>query len=256
MVKFDAELAALAQQSTALVDSIAQGGSFIKTQGGQLQYGGAVIPGNKMNVVVIDHILHNGDYDGAYDPSNPQPPACYAFGRTEAEMQPHEKSTDVRCQQCKGCPQNEFGSADTGRGKHCKNMVRLAVLAQSDLDDVANAEEAYMHVPPTSIKNWAGYVRQLGEVMKKPPLAVITEISLTPDPKSQFKVNFQLVEEVTDSEVLGQLIEKYKVVSKKIDFPYQEKQEAPAVPARGGRGRQQAAPAARGKAAPAARRKF
>lgn len=232
MVKWDAELAKLAAGATE-TEAHVGGGSFIGTASGVLKFKGAEVPGNKMNVVVLDHIIENAFYPGNYDSNNPQPPVCFAFGRVEEGMAPHPDSAEPQHETCAGCPQNEYGTANTGKGKACKNIRRLALISQGDLDeDIAAAEVAYLKVPVTSVKAWAGFVRQGAEVLKRPPLGFVTEIGLVPDPKSQFKMNFRLIEPIADAETMGAIIEKNKLVAKEIDFPYSAPAEAVAPPPR------------------------
>lgn len=265
IVKWDEALAARAQMAKKAEESVSTG-SFISLKSGVMSYNGNPVPGNKLDVVVVDAILENHYFEGAYDPNTPQSPVCYAFGRDEDDMAPHEKVEEPFSDKCKGCPNNEWGSADTGRGKACKNVRRLAIIPADALDDGAQGIEdaaiAYLKVPVTSVKSWAGYVNQLAAT-NKPPLAFVTEISVTPDAGSQFKVNFKAKESIEDGELIGALLAKADVVEQTIAFPYQPVEEAPAKPARNARAK--AAPAkapARGAkqaAAPAkapARRKF
>jgi len=252
MTKWDAKLAEMAAKAAA--NEVTSGGNVIGTQGGRLRYKGADIPENKMRVVIIDKIFANLYYEGVFDPSSPASPACYAYGREEEGMAPHDDSPNKQGEDCASCSQNEWGSADRGKGKACKNTRRLAVLAESDLgEDILQAEEAYVHVPVTSVKAWAGYVRQLESTLHRPPLAVVTEIALVPDDDVQFRMTFKTVEQIDDGDVLEALTQKAEAVSKVIEFPYV--QITPAEkPARGNR--RSAPPPARGRqAAPAAKKK-
>jgi hypothetical protein len=233
LVKWDEELAKRAQAATAAADEIGSGGNIIGTAGGQLKFRGAPVPGNKMNVVILVNKLHNMYYEGAFDPANPASPVCYAFGDTKDEMRPHEKSPKPQHATCKGCPQNEFGTADRGKGKACKNSERLGLITEGDLQDVVGAEAAFIHIPVTSMKGFAAYIRQVADTLKRPPLGVVTELALVPDPKNQFAMTFRLVEPIDDPEVLGAIIEKEAAVSKELPFPYVQIEAAPAVPARG-----------------------
>lgn len=228
--KYDAELAALAQSSAVAEESALGGGAFISTKGGRLSFGGAQVPGDKMNVIIIASVLENVFYNEAYDPESPSSPVCYAFGDDEKLLAPHEKATEPQHEKCKGCPQNEWGSADRGKGKACANVRRLACIPEAALDDVEGAEVAYLKVAVMSVKNWAGYVNQLATTLKRPPFAVVTELSLVPDPKSQFRIQFKLVREITDGATIGELIAKNKVERERITFPYQEveREEKPA----------------------------
>ena len=227
--KWDSDLAALGAEAAATEASASSAGTFIGTKGGRLSYKGGDVPDNKMNVVVIDHILENAYYSGKYDPSNPAPPACFAFGRDAKSMKPHELSGDPQCETCDACPMNKFGTADTGRGKACKNIRRLALLTEDGLEDVATAEVAYLKTPVTSGKSWSGYVKQLWDVFKSPTLKFVTEIKSVPK-DTTFELLFKNVSEVTDGPTIGALIAKHATVKEDIEFPYQPAEEAPEPP--------------------------
>jgi len=232
VVAWDEKLAARAAQTKKQEASVATG-SFIGMKGGILSYMGNAVPDNKLNLVIIDAIMENHLYEGVYNPNTPQSPVCYAFGRDEDEMVPHEKVEAPQADACTGCPNNEWGSADTGKGKACKNVRRLAVITEDALDGGAEAIEeaaiAYMKIPVTSVKAWAGYVNQLAAT-NKPPLAFVTEVSVVPDAVSQFKVQFKVLEEIDDGELIEALLAKADIVEQQIAFPYQAV-EAPAAPA-------------------------
>lgn len=251
VAKWDEELASLAQRAKGLEDSVS-GGNFISTKGGRLQYQGAEIPGNTMNVIIVEHILENHMYEGRFDPDTPQSPICFAFGEDEDEMSPHEKAESPQHETCKGCPFNEFGTADTGKGKACKNIRRLALIPEDGMEDIEAAELAMIKVPVTSVKGWAGYVRQLADSMGRPPLGVITELSLVPDPKSQFKMQFKCVEKIEDGDVIQALIAKREQANTDLRIPYAPAPEEEVPPARGRGGlkgqkpKPQPKPAARG----------
>lgn len=250
MVAWDEALAARANMAKKAEESVSTG-SFISMKGGQMVYNGNAVPGNALDAVVIDSVLENQFFDGVYDPNTPQTPSCYAFGRDEDDMRPHEKVAEPFAETCAECPNNEFGSADTGRGKACKNVRRLALISADALDGgeqgIEDATVAYLKVPVTSVKGWAGYVNTLAAT-NKPPLAFVTEVAVVPDAGTQFKVNFKAKESIEDGELIGALLAKADVVEQGIMFPYQPVEAAPAKPARQAR----AKPARAGRAAPAA----
>ncbi len=230
LVKWDEELAKQAQIATQTEAGVG-GGSFLGTAQGILKYQGAEVPNNELNVVVVDHILENALYEGAYDPDNPQPPVCFAFGRTEEEMAPHPDSAKPQGDaegKCAGCQWNVWGSADVGRGKACKNIRRLELITEGDLEDIPGAEVAFLKLPVTSVKAWAGYVRQLATNYQRPPLGVVTTIKEIPDAKSQFKIVTSLAGVIEDGEVIGQLLEKQKANEEALFQPYAAAAEAPA----------------------------
>lgn len=221
LVAWEERLANEAQIAVKTEESVGGGGRFISTKGGRLTYEGAEIPGNKMNVVVVDHIIEYVYYGDRYDSENPQSPLAFAFGRDEDDMRWHDNSIpEYAGELCKDSDILEWGSADTGKGKAAKQMRRLAVIPEDQLDNIEEADVAYIKVPVTSVKGWAGYVRQIGGTLSRPPLGVITEISLVPDSKTQFKMQFKLVETIDDADTFEALFAKKDVVATEIDFPY------------------------------------
>lgn len=233
LAKWDDELAAYAQKAADAEQ--APSGNFISFQGGQLSVGGAAVEGNKADIIVFHSIYENKFYEGKYNPDKPQPPVCYAFADEEGELKPHEKCAKPQHETCKGCPHNEFGSAETGKGKACKNIRRLGLLPASIADTPEGVKEGEMFfasLPVTSCKLWAGYVKATAAIMKRPPFGVITHMAVVPDKKSQFKVTFSDPRPLPD-ELMPAVMERRKEVMESIAAPYpephaDEEEEAPA----------------------------
>ena len=247
MVSWSEELAKRAQSAAAIEENVGSGGTFISLKGGRMTFNGAEVPGNKMNVVVLDHILEYTYYADGYDSDNPQPPDAYALGRDENTLRWHENSIpEYAGELCKDSDINQWGSAEKGKGKACKNQRRLALLPEDEAGDAETIEEAtpaFLRIPVTSVKGWAGYVRQLEKTLQRPPLGVITEISVVPDAKTQFKLQFKLVEAIEDGDVIEALFAKADATE--LDFPYAPREEEEEKPQRGKAGNRQQA---RGKA--------
>ena len=143
LVKWEEELAKQAEVAAGMEANVG-GGQFFSMQGGQLKFNDNPVPGNQMAVIILDHILENVFYDGDFDPNNPQPPTCFAFGRSDDDMAPHETVVaegQAQNETCNGCPFNQWGSADKGRGKACRNTRRLAMIPAGTLDGIAAAQE-------------------------------------------------------------------------------------------------------------------
>jgi len=222
LVRWDQELAKRALVARGLEDSVAVG-NFLSTKGGQLTYQGNPIEGNKLKCVVLAHILENKYYDSKFDPNTPSAPACYAFGTNDKDMAPHEKADSPQSKKCADCKHNEWGSSSRGRGKTCKNSRRLALLHADSLkkpEEIKSGTVVYLELPVTSVKGWAGYVQGLANVKKRPPSSVITEISVVPDPKSQFKVGFKLIEDISDNATLSPIMKRADEEAAKIGFAY------------------------------------
>lgn len=224
MTVWDKRLADLARAAKKTESAVGGGGNFISLRGGIMTYNGAAIPENKMRVIVLDAILENQWYAGTFDPDNFASPSCYAFGRDPEEMAPNPEYVESPVSAaCSGCQYNEWGSADVGRGKACKEVRRLALITEGDMDNLEDAEVAYLKVPVTSVKGWAGHVRQLDEVYHKPPLAFITEISVVKEQTNKlpgWHLDFHMANEIKEPEVFEVIWKKYEEVSKNIAFPY------------------------------------
>lgn len=238
LAKWDELLAQQADIAASVTGG--SGGSFISFQGGIIKIDGNPIPGNKLSCVVTGHIFENALYQGAYDPDNPQPPVCYAYGTKQDEMRPHEDSVEPQggpTGMCHDCPMNEWKSAGgSSKGKACKNMRRLGFIAGDEdslnATDIESAEVKYAKTPVTSAKEWDGYVQQMATTLRRPPFALVTEITTAPDPKTQFKLKIKLLAKIDNSEVFDALLEKHKITMEKIVFPYQAPSE-PVAPQRG-----------------------
>jgi len=238
---WEKELERYAARSSKVVEVSAGGGSWLTFQGGRLKFKGVEIQGNETDLIVLDEVLENLYYEGTFDPDSPASPVCFAFAREVGELAPHNASPDKQHDACKGCPQNEWGSAATGRGKACKNIVRLAMVPWGDgsLEQVQKAEIAFAKLPVTSVKNWSAYVNGLHAKSNRPPFAFITKLSVVPDTKSQFQVTFEAVEPVPQK-LLGSVLQRVKEAEGVIvpAVPYAPIEQSETVPARGGKGKQ------------------
>jgi hypothetical protein len=240
------------------------GGQFFSLQSSILSLNGTEIPNNEMAVVVVDNILENVYYEGAYDPDNPSPPLCFAFGREAAGMAPHatvfEHGTaqNAKCgkeRQPGCCPHNEFGTADRGKGKACRNTQRLAVIfageldgrgkftAEEDAEHFASTAVSYLKLPVTSTQGWANYVNQVAGVQKRPPHAVFTKIKVVLDKKTQHRVLFEYLGTAPD-ELWPILKQRNTEVKAVIEQPYNLDVEPVAEPVK--TAKKAAAPVRRG----------
>lgn len=233
IVKWDEELAKLAKDSTTKMELATA--KFISIRGGNLTFGGADVPDNELRCVILAYTLENQYYEGRFDPNTPQVPVCYSFGLDKDEMVPHDASSNKQNDNCATCPLNEYESDPKGgKGKACKNVIRLALIAESDLEDLTSAEIVYMKVPVTSVKNFLAYAKkQIGEVIKRPFWSVITQIKVEQDDDTAVKVHFTLAEKIEDSDLFTPLKDMYDANTESINFPYPEVSERTAKPAKG-----------------------
>ena len=215
---------------------------FISFKSGVLSYNDTPAPGNAIKCVIIGACFENDYYPGKYDPKKVKSPDCWAVGFDEESLIPgatdrgQEDLTDQQYGQCMGCWANEWESADEGKGKACKNTRRLAVVFPPDVG--LSSDILYAKLAVTSVKNWSKYVSQLAAVVKRPTWAVITEIKVVPDMKSQFQVLFSFVGLLEGVELEGaHKLYNSLIGEKRMLFGYpvnaEEPEEAPAPKAAG-----------------------
>lgn len=210
----------------------------ISLRAGQMNYEGTPVPGNTITVIVLAHAVEHAYYTRAFDPNNLVNPDCFALSVTGQNMVPHPLAASLQAETCATCPQFEWGSDPKGgRGKACKEGRRLVVMAAREdmtAEYVASTELGFMKVPVTSIKNWANYVNIVSSLYQRPPWAVATKISVVPDARTQFKVNFEPAG-VIDAAVLSALASRKEAAQAIALQPWEpvneeeEKKELPAT---------------------------
>jgi len=194
-------------------------GAFISTLGGRFSYDGQSLP-DTIKVVVVGSVRENNWYAKPFDSENPTGPACFAFSVPGTPMRPHETIKDPQAPVCGECPKNVFGSATVGRGKACKNIVKLSVIMADELDSDGPPQSAMLRVPVTSAKNWEEYVRELATSSSRPPYAVITDITIKPNAKSQFAITFKVGKLLSDQVLTRSLKEMGPAALATLTEPY------------------------------------
>lgn len=264
IVPWEKELADAAARSAAM-EASAAGGQFFSIRGGVLTWNDAPVKDNTIGAIIVDSILENVFYEGEFDIDVPQVPTCFAFGRDDKTMAPHQTVVDAGQSQagasglCAGCQWNEFGTADKGRGKACRNVRRVGLLAAGSFDSTGRfqlfehqeafetAAFGFLKIPVTSVKGYASYVKTIAETLKRPPWAVVTKIKVRPDPQTQVRVTFEPLLSVPN-ELLAIAKKRHEECAAVIEFPYPLELEERPVKAPVSR---KGAPPARGKTAPA-----
>lgn len=156
------------------------GWTFFKTRGGVFEFNEEEL-GKSMEVVILEAIRENVYYEGGYDPSNPLPPVCFAMNKKVEDLAPPEDLKSKQADKCSECSMNVFGTAEQGRGKACKNSVRLVVVPWvSNVEELSKIEGARLRVPVTSVKGFSAYTNKLTKGLHLPLLAAVTKISTKP----------------------------------------------------------------------------
>ena len=226
--KWDEDLAKFAQEASA---KEAGGGAFLSFKSGILAFMGNMIPGNKLNAVVLGDMHENCYYDQPYDADNPISPACFAFSEDGRNMAPHADSADPQHHECATCKWNQFGSADNKKGKKCRNIRRIAIVPADQVDDPA-CELAFAKIPPTSVVNFSNHTKRVADAAHRPLWAAVTAISCAPHLKKQVEVSFAYVESITDGEKLQNIKNRVDTIQTALQVPYtySAPEEAPPTP--------------------------
>ena len=242
LVKWDEQLAKDADIA-ANMEANAGGGQFFSLKSGVLSWQDAPMPDNQMAVIILDHIFETTYYETEYDADNPTGPTSFAFGRDEATLRWHETSLKFAGELCKDTEVCQWGTAEKGRGKAAKETRRLAMVPAGnfvngkfklidDPDHYVETAVGFMKLPVTSVKGFAGFVKQAAGALRRPPHGIITKVKVMPDPSNQFKVIFEPIQNVPD-ELMGAIMKRREEVRATIDFPYQVGELEDKKPARG-----------------------
>lgn len=209
----------------------------ISIQSGVMMYGGNPVPGNTVNVIVLAHVFENSWFPKPYSKAEQRNPDCYALAQHKEDLVPADNVPNPINPTCSGCAYLEWGSDPKGgKGKACKEVMRLAVMPVQNVTDpeaVANSEIAVLKIPVTSVKNWANYLQRLSALHGRPAWAVLTEIKVVTDPKTQFKMLFDSKADVTSDEILTALSKRIQMARNALLAPYDKpgevvEEEAPA----------------------------
>lgn len=231
-------------------------------KGGQMVFDGAPIKDNEVVVIIAGAVIEKAFYEGAYDPDQPEAPVCFAFDTDPDNLAPNpDDVADLQNDICATCKWNEFGSADRGKGKACKDVRRLALIPagtvakNGDLElnensgELEKAEFGFAKLPPTSLTPFAAFVRQVANTMKRPPHGVYALMKCVPDAKNQFTIQWEAVD-LVGGKALGAVMRRHDEAMKALVQPYtyptDEERAERGKKKKGGRGRSAPKPAARG----------
>lgn len=115
--------------------------------------------------VIVDHHPVNAFWAAKYAGAN-NPPDCSSM---DGKVGIDDTGSKIPCNSCQF---NQWGSAEDGRGKSCKNMHRLYILREGEMLPLL------LTLPPTSLKNLSDYValRVVSKGLRS--YGVVTKVSL------------------------------------------------------------------------------
>jgi hypothetical protein len=130
-----------------------------------------------MSAIILDWRFQRAYFPGIYNSSDPQPPVCSASDKVEGNLAPKDtvdsKQSDDGCEPCE---KNQWGTAQNGngRGKACKNTIMLAILPANPTEGMS---PWLLELPPTSLKPFLSYVKNIQNKGGMIPAQVTTDLS-------------------------------------------------------------------------------
>jgi len=212
--------AGLVAAAKKTVETEKTGGTYISLKGGRMSMNDELLAGDKLDAIVLATIHERTLYERPYDPDDDGPPDCFAQGVNLQDLSPHSNVPSPVSSMCKGCPKAEFGTARQGKGPACKTHRKLALISVAT-EDFSAPEIATMRIPPTSVKNFSRYAAKVAGSTGLPPWAVETEVSVKPDSRTQFQVNFDSIKPVVGDEKLSQLFSLIEEAENMLMRPYE-----------------------------------
>jgi hypothetical protein len=219
----------MAAEAKADAARFQQGVPRISFQGGVISIDKQKVKDNKLTVAIVEAVFGKAYYPGEFDPSTPQTPTCYAFHPTDqSAMSPHDAAPEKQAEKCLGCQWNRFGTADRGRGKRCKDEVRLmCTVGETDPESIAAGEFRMASIPPGSLKNWGNYLKKLRDSGTS-VRGVMTEISLEAF-QGAYKLDFKAVGKLEDASFFALKEKRESAVEEMMQpYPVLEVEAAPA----------------------------
>lgn len=209
------QLALLAESQLENEATIGNGPQMLSTRNGRLSLGGQPIAGDLVQCVVLCAPFENLYYDATFNAAELVPPKCFAMNLQQAEMEPSPRALAPQSDACFSCKHNQWGSSTTGsrKGKACRNTRHITFLTSDEINSPASimsAKSYALRPPVTSVAAFGDYTKKIAIALRKPLFAVVTEIKLVPDAKSQFRVEYRMIDEITDPEILIALMNRAK----------------------------------------------
>lgn len=171
--------------------------------------------GLELDVVIVDFAYFNSffGFGNVYDPDNITPPECMALSETSEDMLPHELIKQPQADACADCELNKFGSAEKGKGKACKNYIRIAVVHVDDLQGGSMPKLHYIKLPPTAITPFAELLGEINSIFKLPTFAVGVKLSIVGLPMG-FSVGCEIIGDITDESIIDDKIFPLRDIAK------------------------------------------
>lgn len=140
---------------------------------------------NLTGVILFNHATNAYWPEGA-EPSDDNPPLCQSANGKTGYGEPGGL--------CSSCKLNQFGSAEKGRGKACKNMRTLYLLRSGDVMPIM------LILPPTSIKPFRQFINSVFTLRKRATYGSLVQIGLKKEESGGFTYSVATFRKLRDFE--------------------------------------------------------
>jgi hypothetical protein len=182
----------------------------ISLKGGRMSLNDQLVPGDKLDVVILAHCFEKTHYDRPYDAEDKNPPDCFAIGDDQYNMIPHPNVPNPPSDSCKACPFAEFGSAKQGAGPACKTRAKLVVMhapegVTAGMICDKDAQMAIYKTQPTSVKAFSGKGGYLKKLAQKglPVWGVVTDMAVIPHDRFLHQTTFEALRPLGNDDLMA-----------------------------------------------------
>ena len=163
-------------------------------EGGKIKLAGKEVS-ELSDVVILAAVQERTYYANPYTGEGAAPD-CYSFDG----VAPAPNAADPQHDSCASCPMNEWGS--NGRGKACKERIKMAFAPSGNLDNVA-----ILRAPVTSTANYGTFQKDSVAHGYKVPFQHATTIAASRHPKwgNVTQVQYSVGEALPDDVVMAAL---------------------------------------------------
>jgi hypothetical protein len=195
-VDIRARIAKQLEQQQAAAAAMRTTGSYISFKNAQLKVDGQPVPNNQAEVRVLAVIGERSWYSSSFDADVAQVPTCYALDSAS----PHPEAQEQQSANCIDCKWNRWGTATDAkgkpaRGKACREGARIIVVPANV--PLKSAPMYTAKIPVTSLGAVTAFSSRCSQAQRLSG-EFITQLSVTEDKKSFFKVHLTIKEHTPD----------------------------------------------------------
>lgn len=216
-------LATIMQQVAADRQSIAKapqaGGQTLSFRGGTISYGSRTL-GNEVDIVVMRSGFERVFYAGEFEADRIVAPNCFSYDGAA----PHPDAQDPQAKSCAECPRNEWGSDRRGKGKACREGVKIALLLAPGNKPLTRewAESAPVITAKFSVLNSQRVTPKIDSLYERfgAPCKAVVTLEAHSDPNIQVANDLSFKSEIDDADVLDALGNRLAEAGDELVKPY------------------------------------